>query len=63
MTPEQVLQWIEDHTTLHMTVALLYVVDGYELTLQYDGSPVFAPFHGETVADAVEAAATWEASL
>ena len=49
MTPEQAIQWIEDHTTLHMSVEFLYVVDGYELTMMYDSNPVYKPFHGETI--------------
>lgn len=55
---EQRLQWIEDHLTLHRDVELLYVVDGYQVTLldTTPGRPYEREYLGETLRDAIDAA-------
>lgn len=50
------IQWLETVSTLHQHVEILYVVDGYEITLVYDESPIHGPFHGLTLADAIDRA-------
>lgn len=47
------IQWIEDVNTLHRQVEILYVVDGYEVTITWDGVAISEDFHGETVSEAI----------
>jgi len=56
VTGQEAIEWIERHTTLHTTVSMLYVVDGYEVTLLWDGNPISPVFHGETLLEALNAA-------
>lgn len=58
LSDEARLQWMEDHLSLHKDVELLYVVDGYDLTL-LDTTPGMSGervYHGETLRDAIDAA-------
>lgn len=55
------LQWLEDQHTLHKSVEILYVVDGYEVQHTYDGDPVGPAFHGETLSAAIDTARAKEA--
>jgi hypothetical protein len=41
---------------LHRQVDILYVVDGYEVTVTWDENPVSKSFHGESLFMAIEAA-------
>jgi hypothetical protein len=50
------MAWLEANNTLHWTVEMLYVVDGYEVRLCYDGEPVHGPFKGESLGAAVDKA-------
>jgi hypothetical protein len=58
LSDEARLQWIEDHLTLHTDVELLYVVDGYQVTLlsTRPGEAGEREFNGETLRDAIDAA-------
>ena len=49
------LDWLEEMHTLHKAVEFLYVVDGYNVTLTYDGNAL-AQYHGATLRDAIDAA-------
>jgi hypothetical protein len=64
ITAEQALSWLEDMHTLHCSVHVLYVVDGYQLTLVVDCEPTKKTVHGDTLVGAIEAAisAGWESS-
>lgn len=50
------LAWVENHTTLHKQVEILYVVDGYQVTITYDSELFLGPWHGETVLLAIQEA-------
>lgn len=52
------LKWLEDNSTLHQRVEILYVVDGYEVQVMHeDGVTELSPrFHGATLAEAISAA-------
>lgn len=52
---QECLQWLEDNCTLHKSVEILYVVDGYEVQVMHeDGVTELSPrFHGETLASAI----------
>ena len=50
------VDWLQKVNTLHRQVDILYVVDGYEVTVTWDDSPVSEGFHGETVAEAISKA-------
>lgn len=50
---EEMLDFIERNTTLHNQVELLYVVDGYEAAVTYDGAPQSPVHKGSTVRDAL----------
>jgi hypothetical protein len=50
------IEWIQEVNTLHRQVEILYVVDGYEVTIEWDGVAISPDFHGETVSDAIEKA-------
>lgn len=52
-----VAAWIEQRTTLHQQVDILYVVDGYEVSIMNDRCRTVAgPWRGETVAEALRLA-------
>lgn len=50
------VEWLERANTLHRQVEMLYVVDGYEVQLTWDGTPISEAFHGETLSDAISKA-------
>lgn len=52
------LDWLEAHHTLHRNVEILYVVDGYEVTVMHeDGVHELSPrAHGATLREAISAA-------
>ena len=52
-TDAQCLDWLERHHTLHKTIAFLYVVDGYKVSVCWDDEPFAGPFYGETLRDAL----------
>lgn len=60
-TPDR-LGWLESMHTLHGAVEILYVVDGYQLTLTCDDEPVGEPVHGATLNQAIDnaIAAGWK---
>jgi antibiotic biosynthesis monooxygenase (ABM) superfamily enzyme len=39
-TDAEILDWLEQNHTLHHQVEILYVVDGYEVTITRDGDPI-----------------------
>lgn len=56
MGAEQALAWIEQNSTLHRSVDILYVVDGYEVSISHDGEPLPGTWRGETLLAAVQSA-------
>jgi hypothetical protein len=58
------LEWLEKHSTLHTSVEILYVVDGYEVTVvNEDGITDMSPrFHGATLAEAIDKAIAHDAA-
>lgn len=48
--------WVESWTTLHWQVEVLYVVDGYQATLEKDGNTVYGPFKADSWIGALYAA-------
>lgn len=58
MTASEALCWLEDKHTLHKSVQILYVVDGYEIhMMENDEQHVVAVFHGHTLLEAITKAA------
>ena len=47
-----IIEWIEDNTTLHKQVECVYVVDGYEVSITYDDSIIKGPYFGDTLREA-----------
>lgn len=57
MTDLERLDWYEAQHTLHKSLEVLYVVDGYELSLMAeDGDTVLATYKGNTLRDAIDQA-------
>lgn len=58
MPPIEVEQiaWLQKAHTLHRQVSMLYVVDGYEVTVEWDENPISEAFHGETLREAISKA-------
>jgi hypothetical protein len=52
-TDAQVVEFIEKHHTLHTKIDMLYVVDGYEVTLLRDEREISETFKGDTLRDAL----------
>lgn len=53
------LDWLERSNTLHQSVELLYVVDGYEVQLiRDDGATCCVSARGESLRSAIDAART-----
>jgi hypothetical protein len=53
----QRLNWYESQHTLHKNPELLYVVDGYEISMmEQDGQKVVAEFFGKSIRDCIDAA-------
>lgn len=52
------LKWLEDNHTLHKSVEILYIVDGYQVTLMHeDGVTALSPcFEGFDLASAIDVA-------
>ena len=52
------IKWLEDNSALHKMVEILYVVDGYEVTVMHeDGvTELSARFRGATLGEAIDAA-------
>ena len=52
------LTWLEDNHTLHKSVEIIYVVDGYQVTLMHeDGVTELSPrFQGHDLRSAIDAA-------
>ena len=50
-TGDVIIEWLEHVHTLHCAVESLYVVDGYEVSITWDGAPVHT-FHAETLKEA-----------
>jgi hypothetical protein len=49
------LDWLERNHTLHNSVAIVYVVDGYEVQFStHDGNNLVAETHGETLREAID---------
>lgn len=57
MSDEERLNWLEAMHSLHQSVEILYVVDGYEIQVTHDGNPEGKPVHGQTLRHAIDAAA------
>lgn len=53
---QDLIQWIQDATTLHRQVEITYLVTGYLVEITWDGLPLGAPFEGYTVEKALRAA-------
>lgn len=50
------LQWLESMHTLHGSVEILYVVDGYQIQRMFDDSEVGDPIKAETLEDCIDIA-------
>lgn len=50
------VEWLQKANTLHRQVEILYVVDGYEVTVTWDGHAISEDFHGETLGQAIDKA-------
>lgn len=50
------VEWLQKVNTLHRQADILYVVDGYEVTIVWDDYPISEGFHGATVAEAIDKA-------
>lgn len=49
------LDWLERMHTLHKSVDILYVVDGYEVALMHDsGRQLSEMYHGESLREAID---------
>lgn len=53
----EIVSWLENMHNLHTQVEALYVVDGYQVSLTWDCSPLHE-FKGETLREAYAAAMT-----
>lgn len=53
LTDSELLDKLESLNTLHQSIETLYVVDGYEVTICYDGEPRVTS-KGETLRQAIE---------
>lgn len=50
------IDWLQKVNGLHRSFETLYVVDGYHVTITWDGEEISKPFHGKTLDLAIEAA-------
>lgn len=57
MNGEEMILWLEDRHTLHQQVEILYTVDGYDVSITWDSDAYAGPYHGETLAEAIDLAA------
>lgn len=51
-TDSEILDWLQKWHTLHYSVEILYVVDGYECALMNDGNAVDT-YRGKDVREAI----------
>jgi hypothetical protein len=58
------MAWLEDKSTLHHRVEILYVVDGYEVTVVHEnGVTELTPrFHGVSIGQAIDKAIAHDAA-
>lgn len=52
------IKWLEDNHTLHTSVEILYVVDGYEVTVMHENgvTPLSKTYRGDTLLSAIDRA-------
>lgn len=50
---KEILEFLESWTTLHYSVEMLYVVDGYTIVITYDGNHKHGPYKGENLREAL----------
>lgn len=50
------LKWLESMHTLHGSVEILYVVDGYQIQRKFDDSEVGEPIKAQTLEDCIDIA-------
>jgi hypothetical protein len=50
------IAWLQKANKLHRQVEILYVVDGYTVTVTWDEQPISPDFHGETLREALSKA-------
>jgi len=55
-TAQARIDWLQRMHTLHRAVEMLYVVDGYHVTLTWEGTPISPDYHGETLDAAIDKA-------
>ena len=55
MNDTQIIDWLENMHNLHTKVEAFYVVDGYVVSLTWDGEPLHE-FKGETLREAYSTA-------
>lgn len=53
---DTILKFLYEWTTLHTSVEVMYVVNGYEVLVTYDGNDHKGPFFAKTIEEAVELA-------
>ncbi len=53
---EALVAWMQKVSTLHRSIDILYVVDGYEVTILWDDHPISESFRGETLEQAIDKA-------
>lgn len=53
---EDLLDWMEHWTTLHWQVRILYVVSGYQVTVEHDENVAYGPYESDTFPLALELA-------
>lgn len=58
-TDTEIVDWLERMHNLHTQVEALYVVDGYQVSLTWDGEPIHE-FKGETLREAYSEAMAYE---
>lgn len=49
VSDKDIVDWIEKYSTLHMSVKVLYVVDGYQIAIMYDDHVLYGPIKGDTL--------------
>lgn len=64
MGDDPLMEWLEKHSTLHTRVEILYVVDGYEVSVWHeDGVTRLSPiFRGASLTEAIDKAIAAESS-
>ena len=55
-TDSEMLDWLEDNHSLHRSVDILYVVDGYEVSVTHDSTPLHVTVRGDNLRDAISKA-------